>query len=169
MFPRSFPELRHASFKVAFAPEFTSKLRFLVSLGFASREPLGKSGPGGAGDAAAACVPRRVLLELAARQASPSGDPTDCDVLRVDAIGRKDGKRVKARAESVILPHPVWKVAAGSLDTGVPLSVVGQMLARGDIREPGVHCPERGVPHEPFFEALARRGIVVRLDGPHPA
>src|SRR5262249_55491778 len=40
MFPRSFPGLREASFKVAFEPDFTRKVAFLVELGFASREKL---------------------------------------------------------------------------------------------------------------------------------
>src|SRR5262245_31154157 len=118
MFPRSFPGLREASFKVAFEPSFTEKVRFLVELGLASREKV-----------AGSCTPRGVLLDLAARQTPPGGDPNDCDALRVDLRGRRDGRSVERRAEMTVLPHPVWKVAAGSLDTGVPLSIAGQLLA----------------------------------------
>ena len=151
MFPRSFPGLREASFKVAFEPEFTRKVAFLVELGFASRDKL----PGG-------ISPREVLLALAARQLVPDGPPRDCDVLRVDVSGRRNGKPVSRRGEMTVLPHARWGIAAGSLDTGVPLSIAGQLLASRAIRTPGVLCPETDVPHDVFFEMLERRDMRVR-------
>ena len=39
----------------------------------------------------------------------------------------------------IVLPHPEWKVAAGSLDTGVPLSIAGQLL--GQPRDPHARRP----------------------------
>jgi len=153
MFPRSYADLKDASFKVAFEPDFTRKMRFLVELGFASRESVG----GG-------MSPREMLLALAARQATPTGDPSDCDILRVEVSGRKAGERVMRKGELTALPHPTWKVAAGALDTGVPLSIVGQMLARGTIATPGVLCPETAVPAELFFRELSRRGMHARLE-----
>jgi saccharopine dehydrogenase-like NADP-dependent oxidoreductase len=149
MFPRSFPGLREASFKVAFEPEFTKKVAFLVELGFASRENIG------------GCSPRDLLLALAAGQTVPSGLPQDCDALRVDLEGRRNGQAVRRRAELVALPHPDWKIAAGSLDTGVPLSLAGQLLASRTIRTPGVLCPETAVPAELFFDMLERRRMRV--------
>jgi saccharopine dehydrogenase-like NADP-dependent oxidoreductase len=151
MFPRSFPGLREASFKVAFEPDFTRKVAFLVELGFASRAPLVNG-----------ASPREVLLALAARQRVPAGDPNDCDVLRVDLRGRKAGRSVSRRGEMTVLPHPRWRVAAGSLDTGVPLSIAGQLLASRAISTPGVLCPETAVPDELFFEMLDRRDMRVR-------
>jgi lysine 6-dehydrogenase len=148
MFPRSFPSLREASFKVAFEPDFTTKVRFLVELGFASRDKLTSS-----------CSPREILLALAAGQPRVEGDPDDCDALRVDVTGTKSGERVSRRGEMTVLPNRDWKMAAGSLDTGVPLSIVGQMLANGTISEPGVLCPETAVPSNLFFDELARRGM----------
>ena len=126
MFPRSFPGLREASFKVAFEPDFTDKVVFLVELGFASREKVG------------GCSPREMLLTLAAGQST-----------------------VRRRGEMVVLPHPEWKVAAGALDTGVPLSIAGQLLASGAIDRPGVLCPEIAVPPELFFDMLERRHMRV--------
>lgn len=151
MFPRSFPGLREASFKVAFEPAFTEKVRFLVELGFASREKLGGS-----------ISPREVLLALAARQTVPAGEPNDCDALRVELTGQKDGQAITRRAEMIVRPHSAWKVAAGSLDTGVPLSIAGQLLGSRTIRAPGVLCPETAVPGELFFEMLERRQMRVR-------
>ena len=149
MFPRSFPGLREATFKIAFEPGFVEKMAFLVELGFASREKV------------AGASPREVLLALAARQTVPAGPPDDCEALRVELSGSKDGKSVRRRADMVVLPHPEWKVSAGGLDTGVPLSIAGQLLASRTISTPGVLCPERAVPGELFFEMLERRHMRV--------
>lgn len=155
MFPRSFPGLREASFKVAFEPEFTRKVRFLVELGFASREKL-----------AGGVSPREMLLAVAGKQPAPEGEPDDCDVLRVDLSGRRGGIAASARAEMTVLPHRGWSVAAGSLDTGVPLSIAGQMLADRTVSQPGVLCPETAVPPSRFFRELQRRQMRVRFDPP---
>jgi saccharopine dehydrogenase-like NADP-dependent oxidoreductase len=155
MFPRSFPGLQEASFKVAFEPEFARKMRFLVEMGFASREKL-------VGDAS----PREMLLAVAGRQPPAVGTPDDCDVLRVDLTGRRQGLRATARAEMTVHPHPTWGVAAGALDTGVPLSIAGQLLADRTISQPGVLYPETAVPPSLFFRELERRGMRARFDPP---
>jgi saccharopine dehydrogenase-like NADP-dependent oxidoreductase len=152
MFPRSFPGLREASFKVAFEPEFVEKVRFLVELGFASRDRVdGRASP------------RDVLLAVAARQPQPAsgGPPRDADHLRVELSGREGGRAVRRRGDVTVTPHEAWGVAAGALDTGVPLSIAGQLLASRAISEPGVLCPETAVPHELFFEMLERRRMRV--------
>ncbi len=152
MFARSFPGLKEASFKVAFPEDFVRKISFLVQLGFASREKLIHD-----------VSPREMLLKLAASQSPIDSEPRDCDVLQVFVSGEKDGKPIRGFAESIIRPHPVWKIAAGALDTGVPLSIAGQMLANNQITKPGVLCPETSVPREDFFRELERRGIRISL------
>lgn len=152
MFPRSFPTIRNASFKIAFPRDFMQKMKFLVELGFASREPL-------IGDVSA----RQMLSALVSRQQVDSNEPRDCDVLRVLVHGSRTGKKSIGVAESVIFPHPRWKITAGSLDTGVPLSIVAQMLAQKIIRTPGVLCPEVSVPAELFFRELEKRNISVSI------
>jgi saccharopine dehydrogenase-like NADP-dependent oxidoreductase len=152
MFPRSFPSLREASFKVAFEPGLVSKMELLVGLGFASREKL-----------AGALSPREMLLALAARQAAPAGEPDDADALRVDLEGTRAGETVRRRAELIALPDRARGLAAGSLDTGVPLAIAGSMLASREITGAGVLYPETAVPRARFFEELARRGMRVRL------
>ena len=80
MFPRSFPGLREASFKVAFEPEFTEK----VALPRGARLRVPREGR-------RSVSPRDVLLALAAAQTVPPGAPQDCDALRVDLEGRRNG------------------------------------------------------------------------------
>jgi lysine 6-dehydrogenase len=153
MFPRSFASLKEASFKVAFPANFTEKVRFLVELGLASREKIING-----------VSPREMLLALAGNQSvSPDAVPKDCDALQVIAKGKKNGKTTTSMAQSIIFPHPEWKIAAGSLDTGVPLSIGAMMLARNEISEAGVLCPETVVPGQRFFDELKRRGIAVHF------
>jgi lysine 6-dehydrogenase len=150
MFARSFTGLSGASFKVAFEPTFMEKMRFLVELGFAGREPE-------VGDVS----PRQMLLALGAAQVPPAGEPDDCDCLRVDLAGEIDGRPVRRRGEALIGPHREWGFGAGAFDTGVPLAIAGPLLARREVATPGVLCPETALPFERFFEELARRGIRV--------
>ena len=51
--------------------------------------------------------------------------------------------------------------AAYYKNVGVPLSIGAQMIAAGQITARGVQPPELALPTEPFFEALAERGITV--------
>lgn len=150
MFARSFPALTGASFKVAFEPAFMEKVRFLVELGFATREPRVDG-----------VSPRQMLLALGADQAAPEGEPDDCDCLRVDIAGEIDGRPVRRRGESLIGPHREWGFGAGALDTGVPLAIAGLLLARREVAAPGVLCPETALPFTRFFAELERRGIRV--------
>ena len=150
MFARSYPGLGGASFKVAFEPAFMDKMRFLVELGFARREPE----VGGVS-------PRQMLLALGAAQATAGGEPDDCDCLRVDIAGEIDGRPVRRRGESLIGPHREWGFGAGALDTGVLLSIAGLLLAEGAVATPGVLCPETVLPFDRFFAELAKRGIRV--------
>jgi saccharopine dehydrogenase-like NADP-dependent oxidoreductase len=153
MFPRSFPSLKEASFKVAFPESFTEKIRFLVELGMASHEKI-KNG----------VSPREMLIAVASNQDVPSDStPRDCDVLQVIAKGIDKGSPVTSTAQSIIFPHPEWKIGAGALDTGVPLSIGAMMLARNEISEAGVLCPETSVPRKRFFDELERRCIVVKF------
>ncbi len=151
MFPRSFPGLTAASFRVAFPPELLDRLRFLVELGFADRRPqVGEVSP------------RAMLSALAARLPVPAGPPRDADALRVDLVGVAAGRTVRRRGEAVIRPHSRWGLAAGALDTGIPLAVVGAQLARRELVAPGVRGPEQCLDFERFFAELERREIVCR-------
>ena len=102
-----------------------------------------------------------MFLALAGKQRVPESVPQDCDILRVEVKGRNREGPISGIAQAIVLPHQAWKIAAGALDTGVPLSIVAQMLARAEIRSPGVVCPETSVPPELFFKQLEHRGIRV--------
>ena len=130
MFPRSFPGLSGASFKVAFEPTFMEKVRFLVELGFAGREPR----VGGVS-------PRQMLLALVGAAQVPSGRraATTATACGSTSPARSTAGAVRRRGEALIGPHREWGFGAGALDTGVPLAIAGQSCwqsARSRLRRP---------------------------------
>jgi lysine 6-dehydrogenase len=154
-FPLSFREkgVRHVSFKIAFPGDFMAKLRFLVELGFGSAEPLAVGG--------VQVAPREVLARLLERLPAEEVEPQDCDVLRVVTRGEAGGQPLEITGQVVVLPDRRRGLSAGALDTGVPLAIVGRMLARGEITRRGAFGPEACVPVAAFFEELARYGMHV--------
>lgn len=149
-FPVSFRDkgIRHVSFKIAFPPDFMTKLKFLVDLGFGSGEPISVQG--------VKVSPREVLAQLLDMVPAEDVEPQDCDVLRIVAAGEADGQPVEITNQIVVLPYRRWGISAGALDTGTPLAIAGRMLANGEITRRGCFGPEACVPTEPFFHELSK-------------
>jgi lysine 6-dehydrogenase len=162
LFPVSFRDkgLRYASFKIAFPPAFLDRLQMLLDVGLAGTDPLAVRAPDG--DGMLSVAPREVLAALlAARQDAPdehTHEPDDCDVLRVIAQGTRAGHPVELVAEMVIRPYRPWQVAAGDIDTGVPLAIAGILLASGDYPY-GAHGAEVIFEPEAFLRELAPYGM----------
>ena len=55
-------------------------------------------------------------------------------------------------------------VPAGTLDTGVPPSIIAQMIARGEIIKTGAMEPGFCVDPEKFFDELKKRGMHVYVE-----
>jgi len=70
--------------------------------------------------------------------------------LRVDVLGRKAGEE-KSLSFSVV-------DKMGRL-TGIPAALGALMLAKGELRQPGVFAPEGIIEPAPFLAELAKRGI----------
>ncbi len=157
LFPVSFRNkgIQHASFKIAFPPEFLRKLSFLVSLGLGQTEPVAVRGLGGAGQVSVA--PRDVLVALLAQSAVPvTSEPADCDILRVIVSGSKDGQSVELTEQMIVHPYKRWGIAAGDADTGIPLAIAGRMLASGAITQRGVAGAEALIEPVAFLRELAQ-------------
>jgi saccharopine dehydrogenase-like NADP-dependent oxidoreductase len=164
LFPVSFRErgLRHASFKIAFPPAFLAQIELLVELGLARTEPVDVRLA--RGEPAVGIPPRELLVSLLAERQSDVGtsSPDDCDVLRVVARGTKDGKPVELVEEMIVRPYEPWQVAAGDIDTGVPLAIAGTLLAGEGKFPTGAHGAERVFDAPLFLRELARYGMRAR-------
>lgn len=159
-FARSFKEkgIQEASFKLSLPKEFEERIRFLADLGFSSEEPLEVGGQ--------QVNPLRTMVGVVNRYLSRyddsnDGELNDSDVLRAVVRGTKDGVEKEVIVESVIRTSEKWGFMAGALDTGVPPSIVAQMICNGQITERGALAGEQCVPPIPYFKELAKREMPV--------
>jgi saccharopine dehydrogenase-like NADP-dependent oxidoreductase len=146
--------IRRCTYRLGLPDEFHEHSKFLVKLGFASKNEI-KLGD-------VSVVPRQMLARMVELHPAPETEPNDCEVIRVDVRGRKGGRNTQVRMESIVYSHPEWKISCGALDTGVPPSIVAQMIMDGQISERGALPPEQCVPPDPFFAQLAKRAIPMR-------
>lgn len=144
--------VREVSFRIAFPGDLTDRLRFLHRLGMTSTTPVRVDGK--------QVAPREMLLALLATQPAPvaTGPVDEYEVLRVSVRGTRAGQDVEAVSDCHVPGIPAWQLGV-DVDTGCPPSIVAQMLLAGEIAARGVLPPERAVPPDPFFAALAERGM----------
>ncbi len=79
--------------------------------------------------------------------------------------GRKDGRKKKILMECVVPPLKGWEDAGCNIDTGMPASIIAQMILKKIITKPGSYAPENIVPVEPFFAELRKRKMLVYENG----
>ncbi len=159
--PLSFAEkgVREVFFKInsfGFSPAVFAQLQMLADLGLVSSEKVKL------GDADVA--PRQLLKAMLARRPTPPPAPlsNQHEEIVTEVSGREilDGPEVTYQVRSMCGPHERWQLEAGAVITGVPLAVVGMWLAEGQFSgQAGVFAPEQIVRPEPFFAAIAERGI----------
>lgn len=143
--PKYKPGIRECTFQISFPDDFEQKVSFLAEIGFAKPENIDFTA--------------KVLAQLP----KPDVKPNDIEVLRARVHGTKDGKSKTITVDGLFKSNPRWGAGAGDVDTGVPPSIVAQMLAKGHIPQRGVLPPEHCVPVKPFIHELRRRGMKLRL------
>ena len=152
--PRSFPSLRRAAVKGCFPPHVMEIMTALMKSGLLSSRPV-KIGE----------------VELPAIEAvrllltnSPFSQENDIWAygLVVEVTGEKDGRQVHCTYRSQHPSQESWGGRSAYFkNVGIPLSIGAQLIASGHGQRTGVKPPELAFPAEPFFEALAQRGIMV--------
>lgn len=83
----------------------------------------------------------------------------------VKVFGEKNGRPVQIAMDCLVQPTPGWSTAGSNVDTGRTISVMAQMILRGQISATGVSAPESCVPQHEFFEELRKRGMKIYRDG----
>lgn len=143
--------LRECSFKIAFDPEFTDRVRFLRDLGMASHEEIELSD--GRRVAPIAVVNR---VAMSQKPGVRVGKLKQYEVVRAIVKGIRKGKRVTFVQDLHTAGMPRWGIGL-DIDTGSPPAVAAQMLAEGLITERGAVPPEVAVPPQEFFARLKKR------------
>lgn len=147
--------LRELTFKVAFGDHMTHVYRIVTALGLASNTRLRlRDG--------AEVVPRALLKELALGRRQHFSN-RDVESLVVVLRGTRSGDPTEVRVEEVSPPNLRYQVGGADANTGIPPSIVAQMIARGEIDAVGVKAPEEVVPPEPYFRELRERGMYLNV------
>src|SRR5690606_34893631 len=132
-------------------PGHADIMRAIRDLGFFSLEPVDVKGM--------KVVPRDVALATMGPRLRRSAP--DMVVLRVEVSGEKDGQPKTHTWGLVDFADEKTGVSAMMRTTGYTLSIIGQMQARGEMKENGVHTPDEVVPGEKYVAELAKRGIEI--------
>ena len=147
--------IQEASFKINYDPQLIEAVRLLGGMGLLEQKPVWIQGRE---------IAPRAFLEQILKSRPPSGKfPKDVETIRVVVRGKK-GERTQRRsldATTRYTTNPNFSAVAR--DTGFPISVAAQMIARGNIRVTGVHAPETAIPPREFLSEMNRRGI--RISG----
>jgi len=85
--------------------------------------------------------------------------------LWVKIIGTKTGRKKEVLMECIVPTLKGWEDAGCNIDTGMPASIIAQMIKTGEIKNPGSYAPEAIVSPEPFFKELRKRKMVIMENG----
>ncbi|HTE49012.1 MAG TPA: saccharopine dehydrogenase C-terminal domain-containing protein [Candidatus Paceibacterota bacterium] len=91
---------------------------------------------------------------------------TERENLWVEVSGKgKDGDILIERMECIVYTLPGWSEAGCNIDTGMPASIIAQMVLDGRIKARGSFTPDVAVPTEEFFKELKKKGMTVSQNG----
>lgn len=106
--------------------------------------------------------PRAFLSKCLSPKLQFKGDEQDVALLRVEAWGLKDGKKVKITYDLVDYRDLETGLFAMNRTVGFTSSIGAQMILSGKITQPGVLSPVRHVPPFEFIKEVESRGM--RID-----
>jgi lysine 6-dehydrogenase len=127
------------------------KMKTLLDLGFANTDPIS------IGDHIA--TPRELFGELLKKKLS-FGDK-DVVLMKVEVQGVRESKEKTVTFTMIDRYDEQTLQTAMMRTTAYPVSIIAQMIGRGEISSKGVPTPEECVPTGRFIEELSRRSIVI--------
>ncbi len=109
-------------------------------------------------------APIDFLTAVLRRRVHPQGyKEKECLWLKI--YGEKDGEEKLIEMECVAPTLNDWEDAGCNIDTGIPASIIAQMIKNGVIKASGSFAPEVVVPAKLFFEELAKKQMFVYENG----
>ncbi len=137
-------------------PEHSHKvLKLLIDLGLGSKDKIIMNGK-----EVKVIDFTREVLKIAARPKNYK----ETENVWVKVMGRKEGRDKSLTMECITSTLKGFEKAGSNINTGMTISIMGQLLLRGLINETGVTAPEVCVPCQPFFKELAKRKIKIYQD-----
>ena len=144
--------IRECAFKIAYDPALVERMKLLIDLGLADI----RVGPRGV-------APRAVLLDCFRAMPPPPAFVNDRDSMAVVVEGRIGRTPVTLRLDLTARPQRKPPLSAVARDTGFPAAIVAGLILDGALDARGVRPPERAVPPDLLFTALAARGMKLRI------
>jgi len=148
--------LRNIRFYAGFPEHSFDKIASLIELGFGSKKEIDFEGM--------KIKPIDFLTEALKELKYPRGYE-EKENLWVDIYGVKNGRKKRILMECVVPTLKGWEDAGSNIDTGMPASIIAQMIKKETIMEKGSFAPEAIVPPELFFKELRKRKMVVMENG----
>jgi saccharopine dehydrogenase-like NADP-dependent oxidoreductase len=93
----------------------------------------------------------------------PPAFVNDRDTMAVVVEGRIGRMPVTLRLDLTARPQRKPPLSAVARDTGFPAAIVAGLMLDGAIAERGVRPPERAVPPDMLFAALAAKGMTLKI------
>jgi len=144
--------IKNAIFKIITSSAAVSKLKMLDEVGLTSKEAITIKG--------VSMSPREFLEIYLGSLPRPKVEKgNEVHMVRVNVTGEKDCGKTQYTYDVINDAKPQWDATASGFVTGVPASIIAQMLARDVIQRKGVHPSEVGVNPEPFMTELKKRSI----------
>lgn len=109
-------------------------------------------------------APAQFLTQVVKNIKPPQGYE-EKENLWVKIDGKKNGKNKEILMECIVPTLKGWEDAGCNIDTGMPASILGQMIKKGIITEKGSFAPEAVVPPVDFFKELKKRKMKVLENG----
>jgi lysine 6-dehydrogenase len=135
---------------MSYVDEDEQRIKVLNEMGMTATQPIMVNG--------VSISPREFLFRVAP---PPDVNVRDAASIVVTVSGKKNDEFIKCAYSLVFRHHEKYGVSALAYLTGMPLSVVSQMLAKGEIEQTGVLPPESAVKPEPFFKEIEKRGVQI--------
>ncbi len=136
-------------------PGWSAFWRPLKAMGFLSEQPIEVEG--------CPVRPRKFLTELIGPQIQYREGEKDLVVMKNVFSGIKDGAPRSMVYDLVIERDLKTGLLAMSQGVGFPASIAAQMIGSGQIMKKGLLSPAADIAFKPFMEALAGRGITVKV------
>ena len=148
--------VKNIEFFAGFPDHSMSVIEMLVDLGFARDKPVKFKGID--------IQPDEFLTELLKDLKFPKGY-TETENLWVLMRGKSKGKGTETLMDTIVPPLKGWEEAGCNIDTGMPASIMAQMILKKVITKPGSFSPEDIVPPEACFKELKKRKMGVYENG----
>ena len=146
--------IRNIRFYAGFPDHSLETLFKFRDLGFTAHEPEIKIGD-------QIVAPGEALNRLLSISPRPEGY-LETENLWIKVIGTNtEGKHQTTHMECIVPTLPGWEDAGCNIDTGLPASIMAQMVFDGRVDSRGSFTPTLVVPDDAFFKEIAGRGMTI--------